>query len=212
MNQALTSRSSGVNGRMNGGRGLLDRLDERFRCALITIEAGAVTHRTESADENHGPTIVGQFARQLGCTSSPEGITDAVLAASPRPVVLWIDDVHHLTGISGQRMVAQARVVVQLLSARLGSGAGRLGRICRHVAGHFVAASAPEAPHRPGRAPVGLPLNEPLSRALVAWLFVQRRFGAAREVLGNLMGELHAMQIPPVPETRLQTGRLQVAL
>jgi len=56
------------------------------------------------------------------------------------------------------------------------------------------------------------PLNEPLLRALVASLFAQRRFGAAREVLGNLVSELRMLQIPPEPETRLQAGRLQIAV
>ncbi len=62
------------------------------------------------------------------------------------------------------------------------------------------------------RASAVEPLNEPLQRALVSSLFAQRRFGAARDVLGNLLGELQQLQIPPEPETGLQAKRLQVAV
>jgi DNA-binding SARP family transcriptional activator len=52
------------------------------------------------------------------------------------------------------------------------------------------------------------PLHEPAQRALVASLFAQRRFGAARDVLGNLLSELSQLGIPPEPETAVQAERL----
>ncbi|MEM7326463.1 MAG: hypothetical protein AAF531_25480, partial [Actinomycetota bacterium] len=56
------------------------------------------------------------------------------------------------------------------------------------------------------------PLNEPLQRALVSSLVAQRRFGAAKDVLGTLLGQLRSLQIPPEPETRLQAERLQLVV
>jgi DNA-binding SARP family transcriptional activator len=52
------------------------------------------------------------------------------------------------------------------------------------------------------------PLNEPLQRSLVAALFAQRRFGAARDVVRALLDELDQLDIPPEPETALAADRL----
>ncbi len=52
------------------------------------------------------------------------------------------------------------------------------------------------------------PLHEPLQRALVAALFSQRRFGAAREVLANLLESLAQLDIAPETETALQAEQL----
>lgn len=52
------------------------------------------------------------------------------------------------------------------------------------------------------------PLHEPLRRALAATLFAQRRFGAARDVLGSLLSELAKLDIPPEPETVAAATRL----
>jgi DNA-binding SARP family transcriptional activator len=104
-------------------RRLLDRLDDRFRCRLVLIEAGAGFGKTtvlrqavaeslaiDSARElvvNCAPdgrtggsarAVVAALAAQLGCEATPTAIADAAIAVSPRHMVLWIDDVHHLTG------------------------------------------------------------------------------------------------------------------
>lgn len=104
-------------------RRVLDRLDDRFRCRLTLIEAGAGFGKTtvlrqavaqslaiDSAREvvvncapdgsaaGNGPAVIAGLARQLGCDATPAAIADAALAVSPRHMVLWVDDVHHMTG------------------------------------------------------------------------------------------------------------------
>lgn len=104
-------------------RRVLDRLDDRFRCRLVLIEAGAGFGKTtvlrqavaesiaiDSAREivvncapdgrvgSSAPAVIAAFAAQLGCDATPMAISDAALAVSPRHMVLWADDVHHLTG------------------------------------------------------------------------------------------------------------------
>lgn len=102
-------------------RRLVDQLDDRLRVRLTTIEAGAgfgkttllrqVLEHSEVVQQARdvvvrcrpvelgggGAEVLGAIGEALGVAPTVVAIADGMLAASPDEVVLWIDDIHHLT-------------------------------------------------------------------------------------------------------------------
>lgn len=104
-------------------RRLIDRFDERLGVRLTLVEAGpgfgkttlvqqvlehselleqavdiVVRCRPVGSDGDNAGEVLGAIGAALDVAPTIESITDGMLAASPDDVVIWVDDVHHLSG------------------------------------------------------------------------------------------------------------------
>lgn len=66
--------------------------------AIDSAREVVVNCAPDGSSAGNGPAVIAGLARQLECDETPAAIADAALAVSPRHMVLWVDDVHHMTG------------------------------------------------------------------------------------------------------------------